>query len=299
MLEQSTIEKVFDFDRPLFSRDFIVVDLLPSVFFAGSIAAVLMAGAPGHAPNGRDLTASLAQTTSASLVLLLAVSLAIGIITHPSRLGIRRLLTGNWNSRIGSRFAKTLTERARDRFAKTNTEAKVSDPNVSSQELQRLERKALELMRRWPPAALVKATRLGNAYEALRKLVPESEELSVLVDGAEPKAFRDAYGRAAQKKEPIVHLIDDVRLQVAAAERYTIVWGAIAVVYAWLLVRHGWWWALVPAVALLLAYAAYRGAVEGVVNFNRLVDHLFDLVRTETGDEQASEKESGGSVDTA
>jgi hypothetical protein len=295
VLEPTTVEKVFDLDRPLFSRDFIVVDLLPSVMLAGSIAGILMAGAPGEAPNGRDFTAALSETTGISIVLLFAASLALAIATHPLRQQNRRLLTGAWTGRVGSRLARILKSRAEDRFKRANEAVKVSSPTQSSPELQR---KAQDLKRRFPHPESLTPTRLGNAYEALWKLVPESEQVLeadgfiVLLGTAEPKAYQVAYAQASANKDPIVPLIDDVQLQIAAAERYTAVWIATAVAYVWLLAEHGWW-LLLPAAALLMGHVAYRGAVESVVEFSYLIDQLFERVKGDETRGLPSAKEPG------
>jgi hypothetical protein len=203
--------------------------------------------------------------------MLVAISVAIAIATHPFRMRNRRLLTGAWTSRIGERLAKSLIERSNDRFQKANESVMRTKPGVSTPDL---DRKAQILKRRFPYPACLTPTRLGNAYEALRKLVRDQKQVSLVYDATEPEAYRDAHALAVAAKDPIVPLMTDVRLQIAAAERYTVTWIVVAGIFAVLLVGHGWW-PLLSVAALALAHISYVGAVDSVVEFNYLLDQLF------------------------
>jgi hypothetical protein len=291
--ELSTVEKVFDLGTPLFSRDFIVVDLIPSIVFAGSIAGLLMAGAPGQAPNGRDLADALTHTTGTSLVVLFAVSMVLAIVTHPFRVRIRRLLTGAWTGKYTSRLAAILKRRSQDRFDEANAAIKVASSELDSPELQV---KGDDYTRKFPDWPFVAPTRLGNAYEALRNLIPESEELGVLLSHAEPKRYRAAYSQARDEKDPIVVAVDDARFRIAAAERYTVMWIAAAAVYLWLLVDHGWWM-LLAGVALLIARVSYLGAVDSVIEFNYLAEQLLTRAKARKRSASPSQREPGGGAE--
>jgi hypothetical protein len=279
----TTVEKIFDLERPVFSRDFVIVDLIPTLVFTGSVAGLLLTGAPGSAPNGRDLTSGLEQVTAATLVLLVATSTVVAIVCQPSRLRIRRLLTGAWTGRYTSRLAERRRAAWRRAWEAELDALEVSGPEENSPDLQD---RGDAFKRRFPEYKYFAPTQLGNAYEALRKLIPESSapgrsgrpepsEASLLLVHVEPVYYRGAYWAAQKAKDPIVEAIDDARFRIAAAERHTVMWAAVGVMWLWLLITHGWW-VLLAFATLPIAYLAYLGAVHSVIEFNYLVEQLYE-----------------------
>jgi hypothetical protein len=270
MAEMPAVGDVFDLKSPLFSRDFVVVDLLPSITLVACFTCVLLSGAPGKPPNGADFTQGLSQITGISLFLSLVMSVVVGLALHPFSVRFRRVLTGQWTHPITRPMAVTGRWLSRRRFKKASRHID-ADVTTSRSELARWS----EIHRReLPEPPFLMPTRLGNAYQALRKCVPDGGTEDDPLGPTDAEIYRSAYLDAHDRDLAIAQLIDDARLKCAAAERYIIVWLLAAVALAWVLHDHGWW-LLLSAAALGLSRLAYLGAVQAVVEYSYLVDDLF------------------------
>lgn len=241
---------------------FNLLGALPTAVFATLIASLIAAGAPGSAPDPAVLGEKFEALSGSDLVVLGAAVVVAGLILQPLQLPLVRLLEGYWGS---AALAARLISRHERRRSALQEAATPKDPNDEHARA----------------AAVAASWRLRHAY-ANGPLLPTS--LGNTLRAAEYRAGR-AYGLDAVIAWPRLYPIlpaavrggvDDLRLQLDVAARFTAMFLLSALVSAALLITHGWW-LLLPLGLALLAAVSYRAAVAAAGSYGMAVEAAFDL----------------------
>jgi hypothetical protein len=126
---------------------------------------------------------------------------------------------------------------------------------------------AWQLRHRFPPESLLLPTSLGNVLRAAEYRAGRAYGLDSVVIW--PRLY-------PLLPETVRNSVDDVRLQLDVAARFTAVFLLGTVFSAALLITHTWW-LLLPAFTLLLAWISYRASVNAAAAYGVGVETAFDL----------------------
>ncbi len=250
---------------------FNLVGVLPTAVLATGVAALVASGAPGTSPDGDELIDTLDALTGTDVVLLTAAVIVIALILQPLQLALVRVLEGYWgNGAIGRRASGLFTARHRRRRQalerKSSSEGEAPGQSVALAMADAAQR----LRRTYPPEPLL-PTALGNALRAAEYRAGRPYGLDAVL----------AWPRLYPLLSPSVRAaVDDLRLQLDVAARFTAMFVLAALASAGLLATHGWW-LLVPAGALVLAWISYRGAIAAAGAYGGAVEVAFDLTHLE------------------
>lgn len=254
---------------------FRLVDLLPTSILVVSVGTLIAAGAPGETPtvaNVLDKAEDLTLAESALLVLLVLVG---SVLFVPFTVPLVRLFEGYWGS---SRLARGLGGFRVDRHQRKRASLKARTRAQSRDGVLPDPKPALEagwdLVRRYPPTALVMPTALGNALRAAEVRAGRPYGLDAIIVWPRLYILLDAEVRA---------LVDDRRQQLDVMVRFATVFAIGAVVTLALLATSGPW-LLVPVAAVLLAWISYRAAVAAAIAYGEALDTAFDLNHFVLGD---------------
>ncbi|MGY0465965.1 hypothetical protein ACW14Y_37765 [Kitasatospora sp. cg17-2] len=259
-------------------RRFFLLGYLPTYAALVFLLTLVWAGARGWAaPEGSGLSFKAAWTTAAGLgagelvALVLAVTL-LGVLLNPLQLPLVRLFEGDWPRLLGGGRALRRQERRKRALETAALLPQGAGATLGPETVQRAGAAGQELRRRFPlPDHLLRPTALGNVLAALEDSAGRPYGLDAVVAWPRLHPLLGAEVRA---------LVDDRRDALDAAVRIAAVMTATAVAAGVLLLRTGWW-LLLALVPLLVAAAAYRGAVQAALGYGESVHVAFDLQRTE------------------
>ena len=131
---------------------------------------------------------------------------------------------------------------------------------------------ALRLRRTYPPEPLpLLPSALGNVLRAAEYRAGRPYGLDAVLTWPRLYPLLSA---------PVKAAVDDLRLQLDLAVRFTAMFVLAAIASAALLATHGWW-LLVPVGALVLAWISSRGAIAAAGAYGGAVEVAFDLTHLE------------------
>ncbi len=263
-------------------RYFSVISVVPSSLYVTFVYVLITSGSWQHSPNWSHAFTSLEQLGVGGIAFLAFLSLALGVVIHPSQFAIVQFFEGYWgNARIAQylRSHRILRYQRLCEFLgdeQTRLSSKLAGPGVGA------------LADRTPLLSrIAEAERARNSYPlALEKVMPT--RLGNVLRTAESQAGSQ-YGLDALQAVPHLLLIappghidyvNDQRSQLDLAVRMTFMSGlacGTAVLFLW--PRHAW--VLVAIVPYILAYLSYRGSVIAAGHYGSALDTLINLNRFE------------------
>jgi hypothetical protein len=251
---------------------FVLTDLLPTAALTVFVVTLIGSGLPTReASLGRFLGA----TTSLSLreltglaVAVLAVAWITSCITRPFEFSAIRLLEGYWYGHIGAALGSIgvrLQGRRLSRFASI-----AYSPDEFNEHRQALAR---EQFSTYPSAERLLPTRLGNVLRAAEDEAGQRYGLDTVT--MMPRLYPFLSERLADG-------LGELRDQLDVAARLCVTLLLATMISALLLLprllQHGWWLAL-PVATAVLAWVAYKAAIQVAIAYGRLIYVAFDLHR--------------------
>jgi hypothetical protein len=249
---------------PDLSTRFGLVNVFPTTVVAGLVTVLVMAGAPARAPSLAALEATVTRAGAVGTAALAVGIVALSIISQPFELPLIRLLEGYWPAwpfvLRAAAWGAWLHERRRQRL--------LFALNVPAPGREAEKRAAERALERYPePHIPLLPTALGNQLRA-----------------AETSAGL-AYRIRAVRAWPRLYLVlpdhtriqvDELRNQLDAAVRLSVLMALGAAITGALLLQHGWW-LMLPVGLGALAGIAYRASVSAAAVYGEAVKAAFDV----------------------
>lgn len=258
---------ILDATKDLGNR-FRLVGLLSTAALGLFVLALLASGAPGQSPQLGRLAARAASLSAAEGVLLAVSLIVLALVAQPLQLPLVRLLEGYWGaSIIGRVLAAPGKGFHRARRNRLNRRQQRPADEATGRMAQR--EAAARKLRRYPPAAAVLPTALGNALRSAELRAGDRYGLDTVV--AWPRLYPLLSGKLAG-------VVDDLRDQLDIAARLCAVFVLATGVGVGLLAPQGWW-LTVPASTAVLAWLCYRSAIISAVSYGEALEAAFDLHR--------------------
>jgi hypothetical protein len=234
-----------------------------------SCVLLLTSGAPATSPNlGR--VANALDDMSVSDVLLWTLLILLGaFITYPLQNSLVRLLEGYWDDSALGRTLAALGLRLHRRRLERLIEIAYDTDRGRHRGRQRLAQRRLETA--YPDEDRLLPTRLGNALRSFEDHAGQRYGLDTIT--MLPRLY-------PYLSDHVSSALDDLRDQLDIAARLCVTLLLATVVSAALLLTHGWW-LLVPAATAILAWVAYRSAVQAAIAYGKEIAVAFDLHRFE------------------
>jgi len=243
-----------------------LVNLLPSALLIATVGALVLSGAPQHAPSLdalQRITEPLGWTTG----VIAAVGAAVlGLMLQPLELASIRLLEGYWRANgplagLG-KFGFWLQKRRRSQLEWVRQRLKYDDAALASQ--------ADDVLRSSFPMELsLLPTTLGNRLRAMEERAGRPYGLNIIVTW--PRLYFILPEDALRK-------VNEYRNQLDISSRLCITFGLAGVITAVLLLRFGWW-LMLPTTFFALSWFAYRSAVEAASSYGVAVTAAIDVYR--------------------
>jgi hypothetical protein len=250
---------------------FIAVGLVPAAAIVALVLALLMSGAPATAPDLDRLSRRINGLGFGGAALVLLFMILLALLSYSLQSSMLRLLEGYWEGsslgRVLSSLGVRLHRRRLDRLVEV---AYGRTATAQDKVVQRLARRRLESGYPSDEERLL-PTRLGNALRAFEDQAGQRYGLETVVVFPRLTPYLS---------DPVRAALDDLRDQLDIAARLCITLLLATVISAALLLTHGWWLAL-PAAIALLAWVAYRSAIQAAIAYGEEVAVAFDLHRFE------------------
>jgi hypothetical protein len=265
-------------DRPLARRRrvgapsrFTALGLVPTAALIALVLVLQMSGAPSAAPRLDRLAQRVNELGFGAAVLVLLAVAFLAQLTYPLQPSLLRLLEGYWESSPPGRLLAMLGVRLhRRRMNRLLEIAYRTTATTRDEAVQRVARRRLESG--YPPdEERLLPTRLGNALRAFEDQVGQRYGLETVVVFPRLTPYLS---------DPVRAALDDLRDQLDIAARLCVTLLLATVLSGVLLLAHGWWLVL-PATTALLAWVAYRSAIQAAVAYGEEVAVAFDLHRFE------------------
>ena len=249
---------------------FTLVNLLPNALLGVFLLVLVWGGAPADSPNVDRFIARAENLGIVEAVLLALALLGFALVTQPLQLVVVRLMEGYWGTTFAlgllANWGRRRHTRLRNRLERRQLSIGTSNEAVSQADRSYA---AWALSHHYPPALLIMPTRLGNALRAAEDRAGQRYGLETIV--AWPRLY-------PLLSERVASLIEDQRIQMDMAARFTANLLVATAASAALLLPHGWW-LLVPAVTLTLSWLSYRGTCSAAIAYGEGLETAFDLHR--------------------
>jgi ABC-type multidrug transport system fused ATPase/permease subunit len=245
---------------------FNLIGLLPTAALVLFVVALIGTGGASGAPDLSKLPAELSATRIIQLLLLVLI---VSLVAHPLQLSLVRILEGYaWEtSTLGDALSAIGVELHRRRLEQLQN---LAYRTARTPEARRMQRLALSRLTTFPadPERLL-PTRLGNALRAAEDRAGQRYGLDT--NAMMPRLYPFL-------STTLTEALTGQRNQLDVAVRLCTVLVLGTGISAVLLLGDDWWMT-VPLATGLLAWIAYRAAVQAAVSYGRLLYVAFDLHR--------------------
>lgn len=255
-------------------RRFMLTGYLPIYAAVLFVLALVGAGARAwHAPTDGGMSLDHAWQAAGGLTAVRIGAIVVGVtfvalLLQPLQGVMVAAVEGNWPTWLGGSRLHARQLRCRNRL-----EAAAQVPAaavVGAAEIRQAGLAATELRRRFPqPTHVLRATALGNALAAAEDRAGRVYGLDTVA--AWPRLY-PVLG------ERMLAIVDDHRDRLDASARLSVTMAATAAVSVVVLCRTEWW-TLVALLPLVVAVAAYQGAVQQALAYGDALYVAFDLHR--------------------
>lgn len=241
-----------------------IVNILPTALVIAVISALVLAGAPAHAPDYGKFLDRAEDIGWPVLAASVVATLLLSLLLQPLELASVRVLEGYWSEsgpigRLNS-LGLWVQNRRRDRLDWRVRQLPKSHPANAA---------ASQRMQTFPIALPVLPTALGNILRGMEERAGQPYALDVVHWW--PRLYLTL-------SEDVVKKVDNYRNQLDTACRLCIACGLAAIVTAVLLIQSGIWLG-VPASFALLAVLAYRAALHAAMSYGVAVCATVDIFR--------------------
>lgn len=265
-------------------RYFSVVTVLPSALLVMFIYTLNASGAWAGAPRWSTAGTAFSDLGIGRVLLLLVVSLALSVVTHPLQFALVQLFEGYWGSTalaIAVRTQKTAAHRRRhtqlsramdgpmDRLPADEKDLEGEDGGLYLPDIIAIEELERELQSYPRESTRLMPSRLGN-------MLRRHEDMAGAQYGLEALTIAPHIALVAPPHQ--VQYLDDSREQLDLAVRVCALAFAAALISFAFLVDDGLW-LLVAVFPYLIAYLSYRGAVVAAQAWGTALGVLIDLNR--------------------
>jgi hypothetical protein len=267
---------------------FNLIGLLPTTGLVLLVIGLLVSGLPSSGPDPGKIFTAIGDLSGAQIAAVLLGILLLSLILYPFQLSLVRLLEGYWEvSAVGDALAAIGVELQRRRLEEIKAlaveevpgpdDSAVSIPGgtatVPATELERRRGLAREQFATYPAEGRLLPTRLGNVLRAAEDEAGQRYGLDTITMMPRLYPFLS---------ERLTDGLAELRDQLDITARLCVTLLLATVISALLLLPqlllHGWWLAL-PVATAVLAWVAYKAAVQAATAYGRLLYVAFDLHR--------------------
>jgi hypothetical protein len=267
---------------------FNLVGLLPTTALVLLVIGLVVSGLPSDEPDPGKIFDAIGELNGAQIAAGLLFILLLSLILYPFQLSLVQLLEGYWeSSSIGAAFGTIGAELQRRRLEEImelaiQEESNLPDIRASLEqesqsefdaELERRRTLAREQFSTYPSAERLLPTRLGNVLRAAEDEAGQRYGLDTVT--MMPRLYPFLSERLADG-------LGELRDQLDVAARLCVTLLLATMISALLLLprllQHGWWLAL-PVATAVLAWVAYKAAIQVAIAYGRLIYVAFDLHR--------------------
>jgi hypothetical protein len=247
---------------------FVLINLLPTTALVVFVLSLLGSGLPIHRVDRERLSVAITALSLREVTLLTLAILAVAWISSPLQFSLVRLLEGYWHG-PGLRQVGLIGVRLQARQLRRLVDVTYS---ADGQDEQRQEL-AKERLATYPAEGRLLPTRLGNVLRAAEDEAGQRYGLDTITMMPRLYPFLS---------ERLTDGLAELRDQLDITARLCVTLLLATVISALLLLPqlllHGWWLAL-PVATAVLAWVAYKAAVQAATAYGRLLYVAFDLHR--------------------
>jgi hypothetical protein len=247
---------------------FLMIGFFPTMILIVFVVGLVAAGAP-LTPSLGKLVNRLSEVGVVHIIVLSLATILASLILHPFQLSLVRILEGYaWEtSRLGDALSAIGIKLQRRRLEQLQN---LAYRTARTPEARRMQRLALSRLTTFPadPERLL-PTRLGNALRAAEDRAGQRYGLDT--NAMMPRLYPFL-------STTLTEALTGQRNQLDVAVRLCTVLVLGTGISAVLLLGDDWWMT-VPLATGLLAWIAYRAAVQAAVSYGRLLYVAFDLHR--------------------
>lgn len=241
------------------------VNILPSALLITVVVALILGGAPAHAPSFDRLLGNARSYGWPGAVLASVGALVAGLLLQPLELASIRLLEG-YVSATGplgplARMGTWVQANRRSRLLWQHNRLQYDDP-LSAQDAQ-------FRLTRMPHTQPVLPTVLGNRLRAAEERAGRPYRLDSLLTW--PRLYHVL-------PQEVLQTISEGRNELDTAARLCLSFVLTSAVTTGLLLLHPWW-LLLPAAFAVLSWFAYRAAVHAATTYGDTVAAVIDVYR--------------------
>lgn len=269
---------------------FQLVSIVPAGVVVLATYSVVAAGAPMQAPDPATLASTIRDINLAIAAGLASSVLILAMMMHPFQFAWTQALEGYWGpSSVGQeamlsrarihldrrrRLAKAAAKARLEsqtaagavRNSRTDLELHIAEVHLLRASIRRQE--ALRALDRYPSKpARTMPTGMGNRLRHYEDLA--GERYGIKAVSLIPHLLGAAPDQHAAR-------VDDARVDLDLAVRFTVAWLLTAVLTFSLLVTHGAW-LIIPLGAYGLAWVSYRGAVRAADDYGHALIVFVDM----------------------
>jgi len=263
-------------------RYFSVISVVPSSLYVTFVYVLVTSGSWQHAPDWTRAFRSLEQLGGGGIAFLAFLSIALGVVIHPSQFAIVQFFEGYWGTARPAQYLRSQRilryQRLCDFLEQEQVQLndKISGLDVSAHAARTPLRSRIaeaERVRNSFPMALedVMPTRLGNVLRHAEYQAGSQYSLDALQ--VVPHLLLIA-------PQGHIDYVNDQRTQLDLAVRMTFISG-LACVTAVLFLWPRNIWVLIAVIPYVLAYLSYRGSVIAAGHYGSALDTLINLNRFE------------------
>ena len=246
----------------------LTANILVAALPLGLGLLLLASGAPMTSPDVERLVASVREASLAETILWFLLIALLAFLSQPLQRPLVRVLEGYWDGSAAGRALGALGVRRHRRHLRRLIDIAYGQANgYRRTALRRLARRRLTTD--YPSQERLLPTRLGNALRAFEDEAGQRYGLDTIT--MLPRLY-------PYLSSQVSGALDDLRDQLDIAARLCVTLLLASLISASLLFTHGWW-LLLPAATTVLAWVAYRSAVQAAVAYGKQVAVAFDLHR--------------------
>jgi hypothetical protein len=250
---------------------FNLVGAIPVTTLAVFVGALVISGAPEHAPSAHIASERLASLKAVDYAVAVFAIIALALILNPFQVALVKFLEGYWPAtRLLSHVSDHLRARhvaRRDQLLEARSGLPRNEPFRSWFRMPR--DRARELLREFPDRDRIMPTRLGNALRRAEDFAGDRYGLDAV--GVIPRLY-------ALMPAQMVAIVDDARNAMDVMASFVFVWLVATAASFALLLHHGPW-LLVPIVTFGLAWLSYLGCISAARAYGQTLAWAMDLYR--------------------
>jgi hypothetical protein len=288
-------------------RYFSIVSVVPSTILAFWLYLLIAAGSIAGTPSFQTLVANSPLKHPEYAIGVLALAIALAVVTHPIQFTLVQLLEGYWGeSRLARNARARQVSRHLDRMrrlqahasAATDAQIQLAKPTASGSVTDLLSGPGIAQSGLGPAVKVLRNQADIEVWAAVQSEYPDNlTDLLPTHLGNRLRRYESLAGRAVHlpvlqwathismvAKPEHNEYVNDQRTQLDLAVRVAALMGVASVITFALLWQDGWY-LLLSLIPYTCAYVSYRGAVVAADSYGRALQAWIDLNRLRLYDE--------------